>query len=330
VTPVDVLVVSLGSTAGLRASDAELTASIQRAGASAVQATAAPQRDVRTLALTDLVWARAARAAAQEAIARSRPRAVVYSTITAALLWPRPGAIRFDSLAAVNRRGRHGVWQRPLERGRLREAPLLVPVSAAAAAQAPPGAAPAVVVGIPVEPSVSHDRSATRDIAAITYAGDPGKKDLARILKAWRSVRRPHEELVVAGLEGAAELDLIAQEGVRSVGRVEPAAFRALLRRARVFVAAPRFEDYGIAQLEALADGCMLVTAPAPGPYVALPIARELDPRLVDDDLATALRTALDAPADGYAGRAADALAPFRRAAIDRIVAGELLPRLLG
>jgi Glycosyl transferases group 1 len=328
-TGVDVLVVSLGSTAGLRASDAELVGSLQRAGVTVVQTTAAQQRDVRTLALTDFVWARAARAAAQEAIAGHRPRAIIYSTITAALLWPRPGAIRFDSLAAVNRRGRHGVWQRPLERSRLREAPLLIPLSAAAAGQAPPGAAPSVVVGIPVEPSVSHDRSGTRDIAAITYAADPAKRNLGRILKVWRSIRRQDEELVVAGLEGSDELDLIAQPGIRSVGRVEPQAFRALLRRARVFVAAPRFEDYGIAQLEALADGCMLVTTPAPGPYVALPIARELDARLVDDDLETALRTALDAPADGYARRAADAMAPFRRAAIDRSVADELLPRLL-
>lgn len=327
---VDVLVVSLGSTAGLRASDAELAGSLRRAGAAVEQATAQPQRDVRTLALTDFVWARAARSITQEAIARHQPRAIVYSTITAALLWPRPGAIRFDSLAAVNRRGRHGVWQRPLERSRLREAPLLIPLSTAAAAQAPPGSAKSVVVGIPVEPSVSHDRSASRDITAITYAADPVKKNLARILKVWRSVRRDGEELVVAGLDGSEELDLIAQPGVRSVGRVEPQAFRALLRRARVFVAAPRFEDYGIAQLEALADGCMLVTTPSPGPYVALPIARELDARLVDDDLEKALRIALDAPVDGYGRRAADAMAPFRRASIDRVVAGELLPRLLG
>ena len=54
-------------------------------------------------------------------------------------------------------------------------------------------------------------------------------------------------------------------------GRLAAAEYRALLRRARVFVTAPRREDYGIAQLEALADGCALVTTPAPGPYAALP-----------------------------------------------------------
>ena len=119
-------------------------------------------------------------------------------------------------------------------------------------------------------------------------------------------------------------------DGVTSAGLVSPDAFRALLRRARVYVTAPRREDYGIAQLEALADGCQLVTTPAPGPYAALPIARSLDPRLVGEDLAGALRTALADPREGYAARAREALAPFRRQALDRLVAERLLPRLLG
>src|SRR3954471_24730167 len=109
----DVLPVSLGSTGGLRAADAELRGALERAGARVVVATAAPQRDVRTMALTDLVWARAARAAARAALRAHQPRAVLYSTTTAALLWPVPGAIRFDAPAAANRPARHGVWQRP-------------------------------------------------------------------------------------------------------------------------------------------------------------------------------------------------------------------------
>src|SRR3712207_7054205 len=36
-----------------------------------------------------------------------------------------------------------------------------------------------------------------RDIAAITYASDPVKKGLARVLDAWAVARRPGEELVV-------------------------------------------------------------------------------------------------------------------------------------
>jgi hypothetical protein len=62
---------------------------------------------------------------------------------------------------------------------------------------------------------------------------------------------------------------------------------------------------------------------------VALPLARELDPRLVGDDLTGGLRAALDEPLPDYAERALAALAPFGSAAVDRIVAEQLLPRLL-
>jgi glycosyltransferase involved in cell wall biosynthesis len=323
----DVLLISLGSTAGLRAADADLRGALERAGARVAVATAAPQRDVRTMALTDLVWARAARAAAARALAEHHPRALIYSTTTAALLWPEPGAIRYDAPSAANRPGRHGVWQRPLERRRLREASLLIPLAEGSLAETPAPHAPAVVVPIPVEPSGDGSAGAARDIAAITYGANPHKKGLDRVLGAWAAARREGEELVVAGTDRVS-----AAPGVRNAGRLAPAEYRALLRRARVFVTAPRREDYGIAQLEALADGCVLVTTAAPGPYAALPLARALDPRLVPgtpDGLATALRTALDDPAAAYAQRALDAIAPFRRAAVDRTVADELLPRLL-
>jgi glycosyltransferase involved in cell wall biosynthesis len=95
-------------------------------------------------------------------------------------------------------------------------------------------------------------------------------------------------------------------------------------------VTAPRREDYGLAQLEALAEGCALVTAPAPGPYAALPVARALDPRLVTDDLVGAVRAALDDPLADYAERAAEALGPWRPEAVDALVKERLLPLLLG
>jgi glycosyltransferase involved in cell wall biosynthesis len=176
-----------------------------------------------------------------------------------------------------------------------------------------------------------------RDIAAITYGANPEKKGLDRVLAAWLAAGRAGEELVVAGLDerrGAEWLRRAAGAGaggaatrVRFTGMLSRAEYRALLRRSRVFLTAPRREDYGIAQLEALADGCMLVTTPAPGPYAALPVARELDPRLVSAELA--IRTALDDPAPGYAQRAALALAPWSPESVDRVVAEQLLPRLL-
>jgi hypothetical protein len=333
----DVLLVSLGGTLGLREADEELVGSLERAGASVVVAAAEPPREWRTFALVDLAWARAARAAASAAIEEHRPRAVLYSSTTAALLGPRPGAIRFDAPAAGNRPGRHGLWQRPVERRRMRDAPLLVPWSEGGLAEAPRPHADAVVVPVPVEPS---GPSAERDVAAVTYGANPLKKGLDRVLTAWEAPRREGEELVVAGLDeagwrrakmgsagGGSSGDRLP-EGVRFAGMLPRAEYRALLRRARVFVCAPRREDYGIAQLEALADGCVLVTTPSPGPYAALPLARELDSRLVGG-IAEGIRTALDDPRDGYAQRAGELLAPWRRQAVDAVVREQLLPRLV-
>ncbi|MCW2986017.1 MAG: hypothetical protein JWR63_3587, partial [Conexibacter sp.] len=231
--PLDVLIVGLGATHGLRAAEDELAGSLLRAGADVLLVRAQRPREVRTLALTDLTWARAARRAAVEALADHEPRAIVYSTTTAALLWPLAGAIRFDAAAAGNRPGRHGVWQRPVERRRLGEAPLLVPQDAGALVEAGSPATPSVVVPIPVEPSGD---ALPRDLAALTYATNPYKKGLDRVLAAWDAVRREGEELVVAGLRGP------DREGLRYTGTLEPAAFRALLRRTRVYVTAPRRE----------------------------------------------------------------------------------------
>jgi hypothetical protein len=327
---IDVLIVSLGSTSGLRAADEELRDSLQRAGASVELVRPAPPGEVRTLMLTDLRWALAARRVAVAALDRVQARAVIYSSTTAALLWPQPGAIRFDAPAAGNRPGRHGLWQRPVEGRRLAQAPLLLPWSKGELDELQPQAARALVLPVPVEPS--GPPAPERDIAAITYAANPAKKGLDRVLSAWLRVRRPGEELVVAGVEqrDLAKAGLaLPTEGVRVTGPLAPDDYRALLRRARVFVTAPRREDYGIAQLEALVDGCLLVTSTAPGPYAALPIAHALDPRLVGEDLGTALRAALDDPVADYSVSALRAVEPFRREAIDRVVAQELLPRLL-
>jgi Glycosyl transferases group 1 len=353
---VDVLLVSLGSTEGLRRADDELQDSLRRAGARVAVARPFPQDAMPTMMLTDLLWARAARDAASKILDQqqhSPARSVIYSTTTAALFWKRPGAIRFDATAEGNRPGRHGLWQRPLERRRLREAPLLLPWSEGSLREikAPSGALGkerSLVLPVPVEPS--GPPAERRDIAAITYAANPSKKGLDRVLDAWRRVRSRQtgaqgaggrgastehapEELLIAGIspEQLARTGLLTPDepGVRVLGALPSSEFRALLRRARVFVCAPRREDYGIVQLEALADGCRLVTTAAPGPYAALPIARELDARLVGDDLAGALRMALDEPPADYGERAREALAPFSHESVDRLVAEQLLPRLL-
>lgn len=343
----DVLLVGLGSTAGLRAAEDELVASLRRAGTTVAVVRAVPPREVRTFALTDLVWARAARRAAVRGLREHDPRAVVFSTVTAALLWPpadgRRRAIRYDAPAAANRPGRHGLWQRPVERRRLREADLLLPQADATLDETPSPHAPAVVVPIPVEPSPGAAAAAGRDVTAITYAANWPKKGLDRVLAAWAIARRDGEVLVVAGVDAAQARAAARAGGLGAVPPgvdvrplLEPAAYRALLRRSRVAVTAPRREDFGVAQLEALADGCALVTTQAPGPYAAIPPARALDPRWVVPDaaspdvLAAALRAALDDPPADLEARAAASVARYRRAAVDAIVAEQVVPALLG
>jgi glycosyltransferase involved in cell wall biosynthesis len=321
----DILLVSVPSTSGWRAAAEELAASFSRAGARVRVALAGPVPRVRTFALTDYVEARAARKAVFAALAEGPVGAIVYCSMTAALLGPRPGAIWLDSVAAENRPGRHGVWQRVVERRRLERAPLVLAMSPRALQAAPWFRGPVVVVPVPVETSGSPDGArGVRDIDVVAYGGNPAKKRLDFVLDAWSRARRSGERLVVAGIDGVK-----ARPGVEIAGRMAPEEYRMLLRRARVFVAAPTREDYGIAPLEALADGCMLVTTPAPGGYPALDLARSLDPRLVSEDLVPALRAALDDPVSGYAERAGGLLAPFSRGAVDRVIAGDVLPRLL-
>ena len=80
----DVLLVSIGGTAGLRAADDALAGALRRAGAGVAVARVASTREVRTFALSDLAWALPARSAARDAIRTTAPRAVVYSSSTAA------------------------------------------------------------------------------------------------------------------------------------------------------------------------------------------------------------------------------------------------------
>lgn len=333
--PADLLFVSLGSTPGLRSVDDALAASMQRAGARVAMVRPAAPPAVRTMAGTDLMWALAARRAAQHALRRHRPRAVLYGSMGAALLGPVPGAIRIDAAMAANRPGHHGIWQRPRERMLLRRAPLLVPQSAEALAETPVPRPAAVVVPPPIELGAEPPPWAERDVAAVTYASDPRKKGLDRVLAAWARARRDGERLVVCGAPPGAVPSGV--DWVHDAGALDREAFGALLRRARTFVTAPRREDHGLVQLEALAAGCRLVTTPAPGAYVALTFARAATPRWVAEDpddaalLSRAWRHALDRPAGDEADVARAWVAErFSPAAVDATVADVLLPRLIG
>ena len=321
-----ILVVNVEGTTGWGLAAAGLVAALRRAGAEVELVGTGPVPTVRTFALTDLTQAWMARRSCARALSRSEPAAIIYCSITASLLWPRPGVIWLDSIAAENRPGRHGIWQRVVERRRLREAPLVLTMSARALDPLGDRRPESFVIPVPIDASSpGAEPPAKRDIDVLTYAGNPEKKRLRFILGEFSRMRREGERLVVAGIDRIDD----PPGGVEVAGRLAPEAYRALLRRARVFAAAPVREDYGIAPLEALADGCMLVTTPAPGPYPALDLARALDPRLVGDDLAACLRTALDDPTEGYAERATELLDAFSLESVARTLRERVIPRML-
>ena len=322
----DILVVSVDSTMGWSTSGRELVAALERAGATVEHASTGPVPRVRTYMATDFVESRLARKAWERASPAGRAAPVIYCSVTSALLWPRPGAIWLDVLTRENRPGRHGIWQRQVELRRLAAAPLVMTMAERSLDPLGAAAPERVVIPVPVDPS---DGPAVegRDIDVLTYAGNPHKRRLDFVLKTWASARRGDERMVVAGIDGAGGATV--PPGVEFTGRLTTHEFRALCRRARVFACAPTREDFGIAPLEALADGCMLVTTPAPGPYPARDIARALDARLVDDDLVAPLRAALDDPVPGYLERAAELMVPFSRDAVDAKLERDVIPRLV-
>ncbi len=344
----DVLVVSLGTTRGLRVADSLLMAMLREAG---VTADAISVRLGATNALrrgypvNDLVEAVAARRALAGALAtRVRPRAVLFSTTTAALLADTEGlpyAVRLDSPAALNRPGARNALVRALERRSLARARLLIPLGSVGAAALPAGSARAEVVAVPIEPS--GDVGGARDLdLAVAYAAD-NAKGLDVLCAAWAQVADPPRRLEVFGIGRDAALAFLARRGVSEPpavtfrGLVSADAFRGSLRTARCFISAARWEDFGQAPLEALRDGALLVTTPAGGPYEALAIARDIDPGLVAADLeplslATAIRAAYtrdDAARAAYQARAAVRLEPYRRAAAVAALRTRVLPALL-
>jgi glycosyltransferase involved in cell wall biosynthesis len=332
---VDVVVVSLGTTPGLRRADDAFAEQLRAAGRSCETRRAVIGRTRlprRTLAVVDLGQGLAARRAARGAAAGL----FVYSTVTAALLQPRRGpyAVRFDAPAALNRPGPTGAWQRRAERRVLAGARVLLPWSEAASAAAP-GDAPRVVVPVPI-PELGHDGD--RELDAIAYAGDPDKRGLDVLCRAWAAAGEGGR-LVVGGIERERALRWLERRGVPEPAGVEwpgPVARERWLeavRGARLFVNASRWEDHGISQLEALSAGAALVTVPSAGPYEALPLARRLAPRLVDGDLAAALSAGLALGVGelaAYRAAAAAALAPYRPAAVQALVEAEVVPRLDG
>src|SRR6202042_1473008 len=138
-----------------------------------------------------------------------------------ALLWPRPGAIWLDSIAAENRPGRHGIWQRLVERRGLVQAPLILTM-AETSLDPLDGHPHADTVVVPVAIDGPGPTTAPRDVDVLAYTGNPVKRRLDLILAAWQRARRQGETLVVAGIERPDD----PGAGVRYTGRLPPDEYR--------------------------------------------------------------------------------------------------------
>ena len=345
----DIAIVSLGTTLGWRHADETLALMLERAGCSCeIVPVEIGRAGVlrRSMVLTDTVEALAARRSAAGVTAG----AIIFSSVTAALLQrPRvPYAVRFDTVAALSRPGGGGAWQRKREPIVLAHARLLLPWSGTAARAAErlieplataPGP-PVVTLPVPIERLSGAD---VRDLTAMAYAADPIKRGLELLCEAWRRARPPGGRLIVGGLDRETALRWLRRAGlveppaVEWVGKLSRDDWLARVARARVFVNASRYEDWGIAQMEALAVGTPLVTVPSPGPNEALALARRLAPGLVAPEcngpaLARAIQAGLslsDAERIAY-GTAADAMLElYRPEAVLRTVAQEVVPALL-
>ncbi len=345
----DLLQISLGTTRGLRSSDAWFQWLVTQAGATIDTVgvrVGATRRLRRAYPVIDLVEALAARRAAASALARLKPRAVVFSTTTAALLAADPGrpfAVRLDAPARLNRPGTHNALLHALERRRLAAAALVLPTSEVAAAALPPGAARTVVIPPPVFVHARGVAPSERERLAVAYTPDPKAKGLALLCRAWPLADPGNARLDVFGVERAQALRRLRRDSVpepanvRWAGSVPVERFHRTLARSVAFIASARWEDFGMAQLEALSLGALLVCTATEGPFEAGAIARELAPSLVAADqspeaLAACITRAfaLDRQAVAtYRDRAETRLYRYRPQAIAQAIEEQVLPVLL-
>jgi glycosyltransferase involved in cell wall biosynthesis len=173
---------------------------------------------------------------------------------------------------------------------------------------------------------------------------DPKAKGLDVLVGAWAAAAVPDARLEVYGLDPERARSHLRRSGVSEPasldlkGTVPADQFRSRLRHAWAYLAPARWEDWGQAPLEALADGALLATVPSGGPYEGLRVARRLDPSLVASEItaaafAPAIRAAFEIPderARAYRHHAVELLRPYRSEAVQETVTTELLPALLG
>jgi hypothetical protein len=178
---------------------------------------------------------------------------------------------------------------------------------------------------------------------AVSYVPDPKAKGLDLLCEAWSVAAPAGARLEVFGIQRERALRHLRRHSLDEPPSVEwrgltsAGEFRAALRRARVYIGSARWEDFGQAPLEALADGALLATVPSSGPFEALRHAHELAPQLVAAELtATALAPCVEAAfaigdeqLKGYRDEAARRIHEYSPETSARTVKEAVIPALL-
>ena len=205
-----------------------------------------------------------------------------------------------------------------------------------------PGRSDLVEHPMPIPVSSSGPSVETTGSHVVCYAANPAKKGLDTMVLAWSLLGESGRRLLVAGIDRKVALRFLNRRGIDVpdsvdwLGSLPALEFRAIVRQAAVYLAASKYEDYGIAQLEAIADGTPLVTTPSRGPFEALGVIRQLAPELVAktdsaEALSVSLRSALnwsDEKRALYQRDAAVRMADYSSLAMRRSLS-EILPGLL-
>lgn len=156
-------------------------------------------------------------------------------------------------------------------------------------------------------PDPEKTEQAKDDIPTLLYVGRIApEKSLETFLALDDQALGPHRKLIVGDGPALSALQR-AFPDAEFCGKLEGTTLAEAYRRADVFVFPSRTDTFGIVLIEALASGLPIAAHDAPGPR---DIVTKPSLGALDDDLARAIRRALDAPG-GRAARAAHAKASY-------------------
>jgi PST family polysaccharide transporter len=298
--------------------------------------------------MSDLVEAASIRGSLWRAVGIGGPPELIFSgTTTGALLLPQPWlqrtAVGGDGLLEPDRLGWRNAPTRYLERRCLKRVAAVLPSTEASAREVSSwaGAETSVIVFPPlIECADDVPDDSRRGI--ICYVTDPWDGGLDIAVTSFGAISGNEHELSIVGIEERKARRFLRNQrvavpdGVRFAGRLTMGECRGLATRSLVYVGASRRDDSPSVQLNALADGALLVTVPSAGARAPFEYAWRLDAGLVSAlidarSLVTPMRRALSYPpseAALYRRRARELLQPLAPEQYLRRLHDEVLPAM--